>query len=212
MSIDITRLPEFGPALAEYNRQKQEAADAGDPNRLQSLELQWERTKSELKDKAFTRAENERARQAVLERVKREYPHAPEAVYASLGDPTAIEAAAKQAHEAVAAALPAQSQGQQAPTHTPSGQSWGPAPPTTGATPQPTDDPNRFNQRLVEIAPKASQGVLSQESVRANEELRNTIFDFNVAPRYEWGRQNPTEVPQVDGEVLDSGARRNSAR
>lgn len=169
MSIDIQSLEEFGPALAAYKVARGNAQQQGDDLALSQAELGWERKQRELEGIARQRSDATTAREVALAKAKAEFPHAPEAAYAGLTDPTAILETAKHVHDTVATEL-----GKNTPPP-----SWGAPGAAGGATPPPQD----IHARKVELVPSVLRGKAGE---RDNEEFRRLIFRDQIGSRFDF--------------------------
>lgn len=184
MPIDISDLPEYGPAVAAYRQEKNAAVEAGDETAAMRAELSWSNAKQEMMSRKVQVGESQRTLDAALAKARAEFPNAPEEVYAGLTDPEALLATAAKVHERVTAAMP-QDQGQPQQSQG----SWGGSPPAASNTAQQTDPnvlrtPEDVDRRVAEIMPNVMRGgKLAQE---ANEEVVSLRLE-PILSRYQSG-------------------------
>jgi len=140
MPIEITTLPEFGPAMAKFQLDKAQATQAGDETALLRANLEWEQARAAMTQRAYEAEALQQSLASTRARIKAENPDVPEAIYAG-DDLVQAEASAKSVQALLSS--------QKAPTTTGSGetQSWGPSGGSAGAPgvtpPMPTDDASR---------------------------------------------------------------------
>ena len=183
MSIDISDLAEYGPAVAAYRSAKNTATEAGDEAGIMRAEMNWTNTKMELMQAKVSANDQQRSLESARAKAAAEFPNAPAEIYAHLTDPDQLLAAAKSVHERLTAAVPAAQQEAQ------SQGSWGGTPPAA-ANSAGQDDPNILrtpedvDRRVAELMPDVM--VKGKLAMAANEE----VASLRLAPllsRYEPG-------------------------
>lgn len=163
----------YAEAKARYDGEITAAKAAGDELAELRAELAWRNQLDQFREKLAQIEARERAVAEAKAAAKQRYPRAPEAVYASLNDPEAIEQAARTAHEAIEAAIPQQAQ---APAPA---QAW-PQPPA-GGPPQPPlkhpfDDPKNWNEALQRAINTAGQTGMGFDAP-AQKALRDYVLE-----------------------------------
>lgn len=183
MSIDISDLAEYGPAVAEYRAAKASATENGDELAQMRVEQAWTNTKMELMQRKVAANESQRTLDEAKAKAKADFPNAPEELWGHLTDPAQVLAAAQAVHDRLTPPAPPQ-----APTE-PQG-SWGGAPPAAANTAG-QDDPNVLrtpedvDRRVASLMPDVlSKGKLAQA---ANDEVAMLRLD-PILSRYEQGK------------------------
>lgn len=182
--IDITTLPEHGPALAAFMQARRVAAEAGDEMGVLRAENAWKDKQNELYRLAHQRGEADAARTLAMAEAEAKYPKAPKPVYANLTDPQAILAAAKEAHDAITAATPTQPPPGTPPGTPPPAGGW----PAPGGAQPPAGQPagQSVEDRKRELVPAVRKGVAAEHE---NQEFRSLIFADQIADRFDFVRE-----------------------
>lgn len=178
--IDISDMPEYGPAMAKYRTDKAQAQENGEAVDVANVEAAWANTKLELTQTKVARDSATMATQGALAAVQAQFPNVPAEVYSHLTDPEQIKSVAAQVAERMGPPPPP------APPAEQQGGTWGGSPGSVGggATQgQPSaEDPAQVVERLRPTV--LSKGAAARAE---NEQFRKGVFASTVLAGYEEG-------------------------
>jgi DNA-binding protein H-NS len=170
--MKLEDLPEYATAHDNYVAALTTAKAAGDELAEMKTELAWRESKDKLRDTVEERNTAQRALEATLEQVKKDYPDVPEVFYKKLTDPEEILEIAKAGQEMADAAKKTRPK------------AW-PSPAAGGAAPATGKKADKYeDEEYITDLNKRFNRKDSRDRTEAAEEVFSEIFSRQVMPHF----------------------------
>jgi DNA-binding protein H-NS len=172
MAIKLEELPEYATEHDNYVAAVTTAKAAGDELAETRAELKWRDVKDLLRDKVEERNSAQRALEATLEQVRKDYPDVPEVFYKKLTDPEEILEIAKAGQEMADAAKKSKQR------------AW--PSPAAGAAPATGKKADKYEDEdyLTDLNKRFNRKD-SRDRIEAADEVMTEIFNRQVLPHFE---------------------------